>query len=58
MSIPMRKKYCEPVHNRFKKIVQEKAYKLLLMFGKTAKKVKLLNDYVKIASKKLSSESL
>ena len=52
------KKYFEPVHNRFKKTVQEKAYKLLLMFGKTAKKAKLLNDYEKIAPKKLSSESL
>ena len=41
-----------------KKIVQEKAYKLLLMLGKTAKNAKLLNDYVKIDPKKLSSESL
>ena len=32
-------------------MVQEKAYKLLLMFGKTAKKAKLLNDYVKIVPK-------
>ena len=52
------KKYFESLHNRLKKIVLEKAYKLLLMFGKTAKKVKLLNDCVKIAPKKLLLESL
>ena len=48
------KKYFDFVHNRLKKIVQEKAYKLLLMIGKTAQKVKLLNDYVNIAPKKLN----
>ena len=52
------KKYFESLHNRLKKIVQEKAYKLLLMLGKTAKKAKLLNDYVKIAPKKFLLESL
>ena len=45
------KKYFESLHNRLKKIVQGKAYELLLMFGKTAKKAKLLNDYVKITQK-------
>ena len=59
MSIPMRIKNISSLYtNRFKKTVQEKANKLLLMFGKTAKKAKLLNDYVKIAPKKLPSESL
>ena len=59
MSIPMRIKNISSLYTiDFKKIVQEKAYKLLLMFGKTAEKAKLLNDYVKIAPKKLSSESL
>ena len=51
------KKYFESLHNILKKIVLEKAYKLLLMFGKTAKK-KLHNDCVKIAPKKLLLESL
>ena len=31
------KKYFESLHNRLKRIVQGKAYELLLMFGKTAK---------------------
>ena len=52
------KKYFESLHKRLKQIVLEKAYKLLLMFEKTAKKVKLLNDCVKIAPEKLSPESL
>ena len=52
------KKYFESLHKRLKKIVLEKAYKLLLMFEKTAKKVKLLNDCVKIAPKKLLPEFL
>ena len=52
------KKYFKSLHNRLKKIVLEKAYKLLLRFGKTAKKAKLLNDCVKIAPKKLLLESL
>ena len=52
------KKYFESLHNRLKKIVQEKACKLLLTIGKTAEKVKLLNNYVKIAPEKLSLESL
>ena len=46
------------LHNKFKKILQEKAFKLLLMFGKTAKKAKLLNGYVKIAPQKLLLECL
>ena len=52
------KKYFESLHNRLKIIVQEKAYNLLLMFGKTAKKVEVLNDCVKIAPKKLLFEFL
>ena len=59
MSISMRIENISSLYTiDLKKIVQEKAYKLLLMFGKTAKKAKLLNDYVKIDPKKLSSESL
>ena len=59
MSIPTRIKNISSLYAiDFKKIVQEKAYNLLLMFGKTVKKAKLLNDYVKIAPKKLLSESL
>ena len=45
------KKYFESLHKRLKKIVPEKANKLLLMFEKTDKKVKLLNGSVKIAPK-------
>ena len=59
MSIPMRIKIISSLYTiDLKNLVQEKAYKLLLMFGKTAKTAKLLNDYVKIAPKKLLSESL
>ena len=34
--------------------MQEKTYKLWLMFGKTVQKAKLRNDYIKIAPKKLN----
>ena len=47
------KNYFESVHTRLKKIVQEKTYKPLWMFGKTAYKAKLLNGYVTIARPKI-----
>ena len=52
MSISMRIKNISSLYTIDLKKNSIQAYKLLLMFGKNAKKAKLLNDYVKIAPKK------